>query len=598
MTSNARIYQLFNEMADLLELSEANPFKVRAYRRAAQTVDGLSEDVADRAEQGTLEEIPGIGRDLALKIGEFLAGGTIAELEELRASVPPVLVRLIRIPGLGPKNALRLHHELGLSSLEELEQACRHDRVAALKGFGAKSQQNLLEGIDFLRRASERRLLGEALPVAEAIVAALEDVPGVVRVSPAGSLRRMKETVKDIDLVAAAADPGPVMAAFTGHPLAVRVLAHGNTRSSIRTADDLQVDLRVVSPEVFGAALMHFTGSREHNIRLRERAVPAGLKINEYGVFDVSGLSAEQVKDPRAGRRLGSETEEDCFEALGLPWIAPELREDSGEIQAALEGSLPPLLEPGQIRGDLHTHTDASDGRQTLTELIEAARRRGYAYIGVTDHSRSLKLAGGLDLDRMRWQIDRVREADARQRDIRVLVGSEVDILRDGTLDYPDELLAELDIVIGSIHTSFRLDRPTQTARLITAMQNPHLFAIGHPTGRLLGEREAYPLDLEAVIAEAARTGTALEINANPSRLDLNDKNARAARRAGVEILISTDAHRTEQLDFMGFGVRVARRAWLGPGDIVNTLPERELRQALHRKRDGKGSGKAGRGRT
>ncbi len=598
MTSNAWIYQLFSEMADLLELSEANPFKVRAYRRAAQTIDGLSEDVADRAAQGTLEEIPGIGRDLALKIGEFLAGGTIAELEELRATVPPVLVRMIRIPGLGPKNALRLHRELALTRLEELEQACRQDRVAALKGFGAKSQQNLLEGIDFLKRASERRPLGEVMPVAEAILAALEAVPGVERVSPAGSLRRMKETVKDIDLVAAAADPGPVMAAFTGHPLAARVLAHGTTRSSIRTADDLQVDLRVVPPEVFGAALMHFTGSREHNIRLRERAVPAGLKINEYGVFDVSGLSEEEVKDPRAGRRLGSESEQACFEALGLPWIPPELREDSGEIQAALEDSLPPLLEPEHIRGDLHAHTDASDGRQTLAELIEAARRRGYAYIGVTDHSRSLRLAGGLEVDRMRWQIDRVREADARQGDIRVLVGSEVDILRDGTLDYPDELLAELDIVIGSIHTSFRLDLPTQTARLITAMQNPYLFAIGHPTGRLLGEREAYPIDLEAVIAEAARTGTALEINANPSRLDLNDRNARAARRAGVPILISTDAHRTDQLDFMGFGVRVARRAWLGPEDIVNTLPEKELLKALHRKRPGKGSGKTVRGRT
>ncbi len=589
MSSNAQITRLFNEMADLLELSEANPFKVRAYRRGAQAVDALSEDVAQRAAEGTLEEIPGIGRDLAAKIREHLAEGSIAELEELRAAVPAVRVQMTRIPGLGPRNAIRLHQELGIEDLEGLAAACREDRVAVLKGFGAKSQQNILEGLEFLERASLRRPLGTVLDVAEEIAASLREAEGVAEVSVAGSLRRMKETVKDIDLVAAAADPGPVMEAFTTHSRAAQVLAQGQTKASIRTEDDLQIDLRVVEPAVFGAALMHFTGSREHNIRLRERAAARDIRINEYGIFDIRGLSEEEAEDPPAERRLAADTEAACFEALGLPFIPPELREDAGEVEAALEDRLPMLVNPGDIRGDLHAHTDASDGRQTLEELVAAARRLGYAYIGVTDHSQSLKLADGLDLERMRWQIDRVRELDARTDDIRILVGTEVDILKDGSLDYPDELLTELDIVIGSIHTNFRLDLQTQTRRLVTAMQNPLLFAIGHPTGRLLGEREAYPVDIEAVIAEAARTGTALEINANPRRLDLNDRNARQASRAGVPILISTDAHRTGQLDFMHFGVRVARRAWLEPADIVNTRGPDDLLEVLHRKRKARG---------
>jgi len=418
------------------------------------------------------------------------------------------------------------------------------------------------------------------------MLASLRELEEVEQISIAGSLRRMKETVGDADIVAASRRPEPVMQAFISHQMVGEVLAHGSTKSSIRTREDLQVDLRVVPPEVFGAALMHFTGSRAHNIRLREMAVRKGIKINEYGIFDVSGLTPEEREDDReAGRRLGAVTEETCFEALGLPWIPPELREDTGEIEAALKGALPVLIEPGDIRGEIHTHTDASDGHLTLDQLVEAARSRGFSYIAVTDHSRSLTIANGLDLDRMERQIERVREADDRYEDIRVLTGTEVDILKDGTLDYPDELLAELDIVIASIHSRFQMTGKEQTKRICNAMENPYVGVIGHLTGRMLGERDAYDLDVDKVIETAARTGTALEINAHPQRLDLNDRHARMARQAGAGMVICADVHRSGHFDFMPYGVKTARRAWLGPEDILNTLEADDLLEILHRKR-------------
>jgi DNA polymerase (family 10) len=585
MSVNLQLAALFSEIADLLELNEANPFKIRAFRRATGIMEGLEEEITARAEAGTLTDIEGIGTDLAAKISEFLSSGVIGELEELRSTTPEVLVAMTKIPGLGPKNALRLHGELGLESLDDLEGACRRDEVAALKGFGAKSQQNILDGIDFIRRVSGRRPLGAALPRAAEVAAALDSLAEVERISPAGSIRRMKETVGDIDLVAASRSPERVMEDFTTGPWAAQVLAHGPTKSSVRTSDDLQIDLRVVEPEVYGATLMHFTGSAQHNVRLREMAVRRDIKINEYGIFDIAGLDSEARDDPRAGRRLSAATEAECFEALGLPFIPPELREDSGEIAAALAGELPRLIEPGEIRGELHAHTDASDGHHTLEELITHCRDRGYNYIAVTDHSGSLAIANGLDAERMRWQIDRVREANERHDDIEVLVGTEVDIMRDGTLDYPDDILAELDVVIASVHTSFRLGAEEQTARICRAMESEYVFAIGHLTGRMLGERDAYPLDVDAVIETAARTGTALEINASPRRLDLGDRHARQARKAGVDIIICTDAHRPAHLDFMEYGVRVARRAWLEADDVLNTRPLEELRTALVRKR-------------
>jgi len=589
MSTNVQLARLFAEISLLLELQEANPFRVRAYSRAAQALEALDEDVALLAGEGTLVEIHGIGKDLAAKIVEYLETGAIAEYQELKEVVPQILIEMTRIPGLGPKNVLKLHRELGIESLDELEAACRKEAVAALKGFGPKSQQNIMEGIAFVRRASERIPVGLAIPYADAFLEALAALDEVDRISPAGSLRRMKETVGDVDIVVGSTAPEVVMDTFVSHPLADKVLARGNTKSSIRTRDDLQIDLRVVEPEVFGAALMHFTGSKEHNIRLREMALKKGLKINEYGIFDVSGLDeeagTEKESSPKAGKRLSAATEEGCFKTLGLPWIAPELREDSGEIQAARKGKLPALIEDSDIKGELHAHTDASDARLTLEGLIEAARQKGWAYIGITDHSGSLKIANGLDLDRMQWQIERVREADDRHKDIRMLTGTEVEILKDGSLDYPDELLQELDIVIASIHTHFKLGRQDQTKRICDAMANPYVNIVGHLTGRMIGEREAYELDVEKVIETAAETGTALEINANPIRLDLNDRHTRMAHQAGVSVAICTDAHTVGQLEFMQFGVKVARRAWLEAGDVLNTFEPHALLKALHRKR-------------
>lgn len=585
MSAKVQLARLFDEMADLLELQEANPFRVRAYRRAAQAMEGLEGEVLQRVEDDTLQEVPGIGKDLAAKIREFLEDGVIKEHLALKEQVPGILLEMTRIPGVGPKNAIKLHRELGVESLEQLESACRSGAVAELEGFGPKSQENILEGIDFVRRVSERRPLGLALPVAEEFVDLLASLEQVTEVNVAGSLRRMRETIGDVDILVASSEPGPVMEAFTSAPVVGRVLARGDTKSSIRTGEDLQVDLRVVEPEVWGAALLYFTGSKEHNIRLREMAMKSDLKVSEYGIFDASGLDEEERKDPGSGERVASKTEEDCYRTLGLPWIPPELREDTGEIQAALEDHLPELITTGDIRGDLHTHTDASDGRQTLEELVEAARSRGYAYIAVTDHSRSLKVAGGLDLDRMAWQIERVRELDAACDDIEVLVGSEVDILKDGSLDYPDELLEELDVVIASVHTHFSLSEEDQTRRVCEAMEHPLVFAIGHPTGRLLGERDPYAIDMDRVLEKASETGTALEINANPHRLDLTDRRARQAASMGIPIIICTDAHRSSQLDFIHYGIRVARRAWLEAPSVLNTLPLEDLRQEIRRKR-------------
>jgi len=435
-------------------------------------------------------------------------------------------------------------------------------------------------------RSAGRWHLGKVLPVAEIMLESLQELEEVAQISIAGSLRRMKETVGDADIVAASSTPEPVMEAFTSHQMVGEVLAHGSTKSSVRTRDDLQIDLRVVPPDVFGAALMHFTGSRAHNIRLREMAVRRGIRINEYGVFDVSDLTlVEREGNSEAGHRLGAVTEEQCFEALDLPWIAPELREDTGEIEAARKGALPVLIEPGDIRGEIHAHTDASDGHLTLDALIKAARSRKLSYIGITDHSGSLTIANGLDLDRMRKQIDQVRERNERFRDIRILAGTEVDILKDGSLDYPDDLLAELDIVIASIHSRFRMTGEEQTKRICDAMENPYVGVIGHLTGRMLGERDAYDLDVEQVIATAARTGTALEINAHPQRLDLNDRHARLARQAGVSLVICADVHREGHFDNMRYGVKTARRAWLGPADILNTREADDLLSILHQKR-------------
>jgi DNA polymerase (family 10) len=579
MSTNVAIAGLFNEIADYLEIKGENPFRVRAYRRAAQTLEGLTEEVRLLAERGSLQAIPGIGKDLAGKILECLNEGKIQYLEGLRAEIPQGVIDMLRVHGVGPKTAKLLYDRLGVDSVEKLEALARAHRLAGLPGIQAKTEENILKGIAIWRSGRERMPLGTALGLAEAIVDRLQALPEVSAIEPAGSLRRMRETVKDIDLLATSRRPGPVMELFVGLPNVAEVLARGETKSSVRLREGIQVDLRVVEPHCFGAALQYFTGSKQHNIRVRELAQRQGLKVSEYGVFREA-----------SGARVAGRTEEEVYRAVGLPWIPPELREDAGEIEAALGDGLPPLVRPEDIRGDLQLHTTWSDGAHSLAELAEAVRARGYAYMAVTDHSRSTTVAGGMREEDVLQMIREVRALNARLGGFRILAGCEVDIRADGTLDYPDDLLRRLDLVQVSVHSRFKMARHDMTERIVRAVRHPLVHILGHPTGRLIGERAAYEVDLDAVLQAARDAATAVEINAAPSRLDLNDLQARRAKELGVPIAISTDAHTIGQLEFMRFGVAVARRAWLSPADVVNAWPEAELLAWLGRKRTGRQS--------
>jgi len=571
---NAEIVALFSEIADYLEVKGENPFRVRAYRRAAQTIEGLAEDVAAIAARGGLQKVPGIGKDLAGKIQEFLSTGAIQYLDGLRAEIPAGVIEMLGIHGVGPRTAKLLYDQVGVDSVDKLEALAREHKLAGLPGIKAKTEENILKGIAVWRSGRERMPLGTALLLAEGILAVLRELKAVQQIAPAGSLRRMKETVKDIDLLVTSTSPARVMEAFVGLPNVAEVLAHGETKSSIRLREGIQVDLRVVEPACFGAALQYFTGSKQHNIRVRELAQRRGLKVSEYGVFR-----------EESERRTAGETEEEVYAAVGLPWIPPELREDGGEIEAALGGRLPALVSPADIRGDLQMHSTWSDGAHPLPELVEGVRARGYRYMAVTDHSRSATVAGGMTEERLLQMIEEVRALNGTLRGFRVLAGCEVDIRGDGGLDFPDEVLRRLDIVLVSVHSRFKMPRDEMTARIVKAVSHPLVHILAHPTGRLIGERAAYEVDMEAVLAAARRAGTAVEINASPSRLDLNDHHARRAKELGVPVVISTDAHAIGQLDFMRFGVSVARRAWLTPGDVLNTLPDRELIAWLQKKR-------------
>ncbi len=575
--TNARIAQAFNEIAELLELKGENPFRIRAYRRAALNVDGLAQDLAALSDE-EIAALPGIGKDLAGKIRQHVATGRIDLHEDLKKEIPAGLLDILRIPGVGPKTAKMLFEERGVKSVETLEALAREGKLAGLPGIKEKAEENIRKGIALLKRIGERQPLGRALPLAREIVDLLRNRIPRGTFEPAGSIRRRRETIGDVDILAAGKDPEAIVSAFVGLPVFREVLEKGATKCSARTGEDIQVDLRVVERESFGAALQYFTGSKAHNIKLREMASRRGLKINEYGVF--------REKD---ARRLGGEREEDVYAAVGLPFIPPELREDTGEIEAARDGTLPDLVAPGDIRGDLHVHTNWSDGRHDLETIVAAAREKGYRYIAVTDHSRGLGVAHGLDEKRLREQIALVDAANGKLRDFRILKGTEVDIRGDGTLDLPDDVLSELDIVVASIHSGFRQPREQITKRLVCAVRNPRVSVIAHPTGRLLGEREAYDVDMEAVFREAARCGTAMEINAYPLRLDLSDVHVKEAKRRGIPIVISTDAHVRTQLDFMAYGVSVARRGWLEKKDVLNTLPAASLLRKLAAMRASRG---------
>jgi DNA polymerase (family 10) len=560
---NLEVSFIFNQIADLLEIQGANPFRVRAYRRAALNIEGLADNIETLTANGTLRNVPGIGEDLANKIDEYIRTGRIEFHEQLKQDVPLGLAKMVEIPSVGPKTAKEIYDRFRIHSIEELEALCKTEQLLGVPGFKQKTIDNILKGIEVFRRRRGNYLLGRTLPIAQQFCKYLED--HAERVAFGGSLRRMKEIVHDVDILAASTDLDKTMKAFLSMPFIESVLAQGGTKASVRVQDDLQVDLRVVEPKSWGAAMHYFTGSKAHNIRMRERAIKQGLKLNEYGLFDANDKYV-----------VGAE-EREIFGTLGLPYIPPVLREDWGEMEAASQGRLPDIVEVEDIRGDLHMHTSWSDGKYTSEEMIEASRRRGYKYVAITDHSKSLGVAGGLsDADLVR-HTEECRALNAKYSDIRVLAGTEVDIKQDGTLDYPDELLSKLDFVVASVHSGFNQNRATLTMRVVRAMQNPYVRVIGHPTGRLLGDRDPYELDFDEIMKEAARTRTCLEVNSNFHRLDLNDMHCRKAREMGVHVIISTDSHNYDDLLNLPYGVATAQRGWIEKDRVLNAKPVEEM---------------------
>ena len=568
---NADIAVVFEEIADLLEIEGENPFRIRAYRNAGRVLRGLRDEAADMLAAGRdLSELPGIGTDLAAKIRNLVQTGSTDLLDRLHKKLPPSLSELLRIPGLGPKRVAALYRKLKITTPAELQAAAKAGKLAKLEGFGPKIVEKITVAVETKAATPQRLTLAAATAEANPLVATLEKVPGVKRVAIAGSYRRGRETVGDLDILATAAARSPVMDRFAAYERVQEVLSHGSTRSSVVLRGGLQVDLRVVSDDEYGAALHYFTGSKAHNIAVRRLGQQRGFKINEYGVF-------------KGDRRVAGATEESVFAAVGLPFIPPELREDRGEIDAARKGRLPALVELGDLRGDLHVHSSASDGHATLAEMAAAARARGLAYLAVTEHSRRLGIAHGLDAKRLGRQLDEIEKLNARLKGITLLKGIEVDILEDGKLDLPDSVLARLDMVVGAIHSHFDLPEPKQTKRILKAFERPHFTMLAHPSGRLLGQREACRIDMAKVIAAARQRPCYLELNAQPERLDLIDIYCQAAKAEGVPVAVNSDAHRPDDFDGLRFGVLQARRGWLEKDDVLNTRSLAKLKPLLAR---------------
>jgi DNA polymerase (family 10) len=566
---NAEIAAAFNEIADILEIEGANPFRIRAYRNAARVVSGLPAEAGVMLARGDdLSELPGIGKDLAQKIANLAATGTTPLLGMLRKELPPTLTELLRLPGLGPKRVKLLHDELDIETLPQLHRALKDGCVSRLPGFGERMTQRLLQAVEARAATPERMKLATATQYAEPLLAYLRDLPGVDKVAAAGSYRRARETVGDLDFVVTATRPAAVVEGFTRYAEVARIVARGPTRGTVTLRSGLQVDIRVVPPESYGAALVYFTGSKAHSIAIRRLAQQYGLKMNEYGVF-------------QDDRRVAGDTEESVYRAIGLPLIPPELREDRGEIDAARGGRLPDLVTLEDMRGDLHVHTTATDGRNTLREMALAAKERGYDYIAITEHSRRLTVAHGLDAAQLNRQIAEIDSLNRTGIGIAILKGIEVDILEDGTLDLPDAVLSRLDLIIGAVHSKFDLTRDRQTARILRGLDNPQMTMLAHPTGRLIGEREPYDVDMAAILGKARERGRFLELNAHPDRLDLLDTHCRAAKEVGVLVSINTDAHSVAEYANMRFGVGQARRGWLERGDVLNTRPLSQLRRLL-----------------
>ena len=569
---NREIADLFDRLADLLEIDGANRFRVRAYRQAAQTIGGLSETLADRVQQGEdLTRLPNIGEGIAEKIATIVETGALPELDVLEERLPAELSELMKLSGLGPKRVKALHQDLGVETIEGLRKAVERHQVREVPGFGAKTEHQLGERLSAWQGQERRTRLIEAEEVARPLIAHLQAIDGVNAVEVAGSLRRRQETVGDLDILVTAEPDSPVMDGFIGYQEVGEVVSRGDIRSTVMLRSGTQVDLRLVPRESYGAALHYFTGSKAHNIAVRRMGVERGLKINEYGVF--------RGEDRVAGRR-----EEEVYRSVDLPYIEPELREDQGEIEAAQAGRLPRLIEVQDIRGDLHAHTDASDGHESLEAMAEAAAERGYDYLAITDHSRHLTVANGLDAERLAEQIDAIdRLNDKLDGRIQVLKAVELDILEDGSLDMPEDILLRLDLRVCSVHDRFDLSRTRQTERILRAMDSPLFNILAHPSGRLIGERAPYQVDLERLIEAAAERGCFLELNAQPKRLDLTDSDCRLAKSLGAKVAISTDAHSTANLGYMRFGVDQARRGWLEADDVINTLPIDALRKLIDR---------------
>jgi DNA polymerase (family 10) len=578
---NVAIAAVLRDVADVLEIKGANPFRVRAYRNAAQVVAEWGAPLSKLVQDGSdLTELPSIGKDMAHHIEELVSRGEMTLLRDLSREVPLSLVELTRLPGLGAKKTRKLWDELGIETLDDLESAARSGAVAALPGFGEKTQGKVLTAIERYRKRRGRMKLADVDRHVEPLFEYLRANPAVERLDVAGSYRRRKETVRDVDLLVTAAEGEAVMEYFTGYPEIQRVESSGGTRSTVVLKSGLQVDLRIVTSMSYGAALAYFTGSKEHNVKLRMRAIKRGLRLSEYGVFRGG---QDEADDPWAGEFVAGGNESEVYESLGLPCIPPELRENRGEVEAAEKGELPDLLTVEQMRGDLQMHSTWSDGKDTLEEMLEACAARGYEYFAITDHSKALAMTGGLDAAKLRRQWGEIDELAERHPEIEILRGMEVDILGNGTLDLEDEMLAELDIVLISVHSRFDLPATQQTERILKALQHPAVNVLAHPTGRQINRRDPMQFDLDAVLGSAAEHGVAVELNAHPDRLDLSDVQLMRARELGCDVVISTDAHRTADLDLMRYGVEQARRAWLERDAVLNTLPFDELVRRLQR---------------
>ncbi len=567
---NLEIARIFDRIADILEIEGENPFRIRAYRRAAQNLEALVDDIESIAKRGDLTEIPGIGKDLSAKIIEYLQTGSMKDYEVLKAKYPDTVIEMLSVPGIGPKKVKLFYKKLGIKSIKELEEAIKQGKLTGLPGIREKTLQKILKGIEIYKSGRNRRLLGHVYPVAQRLKEVLISNAPIKVIEIAGSFRRRRETVKDLDILVISEEPKKVIDVFVELPLVGEVLSKGTTRSSILTTDGLQIDLRVLEEESFGSALQYFTGSKQHNIHTRVIAQKMGLTISEYGVFE-----------EKTGRKIAGKTEEEVYEAIGLTWIPPELREDRGEIEAALNGKLPELITEDDIRGDLHIHTNWSDGTSDIREVVNYARLLGLEYIAITDHSKSLTIAKGLDETRLLEQIKQVKEINASFTDIEVLCGIEVDILEDGSLDISDEVLKQLDIVVASIHTRFNMKKQEMTKRIVNALKNPYVNVLGHPTGRMLGERDPYEFDLEEVIDVAIKNKVAFEVNAYPQRLDLSDVYIKRVIEAGCKIAINTDSHVPTQMSNIKYGVFCARRGWAEKKDCINSFNILELKRWL-----------------